>query len=145
MATYTGTFNIYGHVADAEGNGAINWDTDTFEMLLAQAAYVPAQSHSAIAQITNEASGGGYARKTLANVNWTLVATNVAMMDADDVVFTAAGGDFTAYYWVIMDTTATSAVCFYGLLDNTPGTVVVTDGNTLTVAPSASGLFRKTV
>lgn len=145
MATYTGTFNFFGHVADAEGNGTINWDTDTLEMLLVQAAYTPVQGHSSIAQITNEASGAGYARKTLTNVNWTLVATNIAMLDADDVVFTAAGGDFTAYYWMIMDQTAASAVVFYGLIDNTPGTVVVTDGNTLTIAPNASGLFRKTV
>lgn len=145
MATFTGTFNFYGHVADNEGNGTINWDTDVFEMLLAQAAYSTSQSHSSIAQITNESAGGGYARKTLTNVNWTLVATNIAMLDADDVIFTAAGGDFTAYYWILMDQTAASAVVFYGLIDNTPGTVVVTDGNTLTIAPNASGLFRKTV
>lgn len=144
MAITTGTTNIYGHIAEKEGQAAWDWEADVFVCALTNGG-APDQDHSVIAQMTNEVAVGGYARKTLTNVNWTMVASAISMFDCDDLVFTASGANFTAEHWHVINYTRASALCFVGLLDATPGTVTVTDGNTLTLQPNASGIFRKTM
>lgn len=144
MAITTGTTNIYGHIAEKEGQAAWDWENDVLVMALTN-GYTPDQDHSVVAQMTNEVAVGGYARYTLQNVNWTMVASAISMLDFDDAVFTATGADFTAEHWHVINYTRSSALCFVGYLDNTPATVVVTDGNTMTVQPNANGIFRKTM
>jgi len=100
--------------------------------------------------LTNEhANGNGYTTGgvALTNAAWTHSAS-VATWDIDNAVWTASGGSIVARFAVIYrNATVNSivkpllAVC---LLDVTPANVTATDGNTLTVAINASGVFTLT-
>jgi hypothetical protein len=138
-----GSWIVYNSFKEFLGDGTIDLDGDTFIMGLSTDTYTPALTHAGIADITNELSGSGYARKTL-SATWSLVSSTVTF-DCDDQVWTASGGPITARYaWIFDDTvttpTADPLVC-YSLLDTTPADVTATDGNTLTVAINASGVF----
>lgn len=134
---------VYSSFKEFLGDGTIDLDGDTFIMGLAASGYTPALTHSGIADITNELSGSGYARKTL-TPTWTLT-TDTATFDCDDQVWTASGGPITARYAFIFDDTVTTPVAdplvCYSLLDTTPADVTATDGNTLTISINASGVF----
>jgi hypothetical protein len=146
MPAYTGTFNIY-NAWSKNGGDSANHSTDTFKIILCTSSYTPSQSgHSTISDITNEVSGSGYARATLANVVFTRSAA-VTKFSADAAVFTASGGSITARYFVIFDDTPTSPadpLVGYGLIDANNLDVVTTNGNTLTITPNAAGYFTST-
>lgn len=145
MTTYTGTIVVY----DSFGREMLNKNVkvtstpDTYICGLSTSSYTPnANTHEALADITNEVSGSGYARQTLANVTLSEPSNGVWRFNSDDPVFTATGGSITARYWWIFNDTATSPLdmlCFYGLIDNSVADVVTTDGNTLTMQVNASG------
>ena len=145
MATTTGSINVYDKFKRDMANGTIDIDGDTFIMGLSTSTYSPADTHEVLASITNEVSGNGYARQTLASVTWTEPAAGTWMFDCDNPVFTASGGSIVAHYWWIFDDTPTSPadpLFAYGFLDDSPADVTTTDGNTLTVTVHANGLFR---
>lgn len=139
MATTTGTTVFYNSWKDTMMEGA-NLGSDTFKMLLTTSSYTPSTSHSTISDITNELSGNGYARYS--HTQGSSQTSGTYTFDIDDAEFTADGGALVARYWVLYDDTVSGdpLVC-YGLLDETPADVTVTDGNTLTVVIDASGLF----
>ena len=141
MANFTGTNNRYNHVTERAGDGGIDFDNDSFEMGLLAVGYTPNLEHVNNASLTNEiAATGGYARQSLTGVSWVRAAGQTTL-DANPVVFSAAGADFAAArYWFIRDVTADLLIA-YGLIDDTPADVVVTDGNSLTITPNASGLL----
>jgi hypothetical protein len=127
-------------------DGTIDLDSHTFKMLLCTSTYAPdVEAHSLLAHITNELSGNGYARQTVAP---SLSRSTVTVtFDVADAAFAASGGPITARYAVIYDDTpgapADPLLC-YSLLDTTPADVTVTDGNTLTIQINASGVFTLT-
>ena len=142
MTSYTGTINIYNSWKENMVEGA-NLQSDSFKMLLTTSAYTPSAAHTILSDITNELSGSGYARQTLASVT-SGQTSGTYTFDFADPVFTASGGSLTARYWVIFDDTVASPVkplVAWGLIDQTPADVVTTDGNTLTFNVNASGLF----
>lgn len=150
MATTTGTFVFYESWFEQLAM-AVNLQTDTFKMALMADAYSPsASTQSKWADISSdEVSGNGYAQQTLSHSSDQFSRSGgTATLDFDNPVFSASGGDWEAEYWVVYDDTPTDSspvladpLVAYGLLDDTPGTVTVTDGNTLTVNINASGLF----
>jgi hypothetical protein len=97
--------------------------------------------------LTNEhATANGYTQlgQALTGETWTK-SSGTTTFDCDNVVWTASGGDIVARFAVIYaDATLNSivkpllAVC---LLDTTPANVTATNGNTLTIAINASGVF----
>lgn len=141
MATTTGTINIYDNWLDALCEGANN-SSDTFISLLTTSSHTPNQStHTQISDITNEVSGNGYARDTHGSVSSSQTAGTYTF-DADDAVYTASGGSIVARNWHLFDDTLTNDILVaYGLLDNTPGDVTATDGNTITVQWNGSGIY----
>lgn len=144
-----GVFTLYNHVAELIGDGTIDLDTHSFKLALFTSSYTPAGTHTTLAGITANqvAAGNGYTANgaALTSVTWNRSA-GVATFDSADVVWTASGGPITARYAVMFDDTAASdELIGYVLLDTTPADVTATDGNTLTVAPSASGWFAQTV
>ena len=144
MPTTTGTFNFYESFAKS-GYEGMDLANDTLKVLLTTSSYTPsASTHETLTDITNEVSGNGYAQQTLGTV--TLTETGgVATLDSADVAYTASGGTITARYWVLYnDTSASDELIAYGLLDNTPADVATADGDTLTVAPNASGWLTST-
>ena len=97
--------------------------------------------------LTNEhANANGYTTGGVAitNPTWNHSAGTVTF-DIDNTVWTASGGSIVARFAVIyMNATVNSIVkpllCVC-LLDTTPANITATDGNTLTIAINASGVF----
>lgn len=144
MATTTGTINVYDDFKRYVKT-VMNVESDTFIMGLSTSTYTPADTHSTISDITNEVTGNGYARQTLTGVALSEPSAGTWRFDSNNPVFTASGGSIVGRYWWIFDDTPTSPadpLCFYGLLDQTPGDVTTTDGNTLTVTVNASGYYQ---
>lgn len=152
MATTTGTLIWYDNAVLKGLQAVINFNdtsADGFGILLTNNTHVPAVTDDFISpDIDNEQTGAGFARVSLANV--TIAQTGgVVDFDCDNVVFTnSSGGDKTVRYWHMYydDSAADTArelIC-YGLIDNTPADVVVSDGNTLTLKPTGGTLFTAT-
>ena len=93
------------------------------------------------AGVTNEhANGNGYTTGGISMGALTLAGTStVTVDDPADLVWTAAGGSITARFAVIYESGG-NVLC-YALLDSAPADVTATNGNTLTVALNASGIF----
>lgn len=122
--------------------------TDTIKLALFTSSYTPnLNTDASFSALSGEVSGNGYTAggNTLANASWDAAAGTLTF-DADDTVFTASGGSIVCRYAVIYNASAggTNDLIASCLLDNTPGDVTVTDGNTLTIAMNASGVFTIT-
>ncbi len=127
------------------GDGSIDLDNDTFNVaLFLSNSDCATTTNVNLADLTNEhANGNGYATggQALDNVAWTN-STGTVTFDCDDEVFTANGGSIVCRFAVIYDIThGSNALVAFSLLDNTPADVTATDGNTLTIAMHASGIF----
>ena len=97
--------------------------------------------------LTNEVANGlGYTTGGIALTGevWTHAA-GTTTFDCDNVVWTASGGSIVARFAVIyVDATVNGIIkplLCVSLLDTAPANVTATDGNTLTVAINASGVF----
>jgi len=143
MATTTGTLNVYDSYGRELHNKNVDVDSDVFIVGLTTSSYVPNKAtHEALADITNEVTGNGYARDTLVSATLTEPVAGTWRFDSEDAVFTASGGSIVARFWFLYNDSATSPLdmlCFYGLLDNAPADVTTTDTNTLTLQVNASG------
>lgn len=118
---------------------------NVFKCILTTNAYTPNLEHEYVSDIVaNELSGNGYARQSLTNVVLTRAA-GVTKWDADNPEFLAVGGALTARYYHVAhvneQTDSNSELVGYGVLDTTPGDVVATVGNQITVTFGDSGIF----
>jgi len=122
-------------------NGTFDLDTDTFLMALFLSTSNIGAATTTYAGVTNEhANGNGYTTGGISMGPLTLSGTTtVTVDDPADAVWTASGGSITARFAVIYE--SGGDVLCYALLDSTPADVTATDGNTLTVALNASGIF----
>jgi hypothetical protein len=138
----TGTINFYTKFKQRLLNKEIDFDSDTFLVALLQSGYTPGADHSVTTQLTNEVAAGGYARATLGSLALAQTGSAIAW-SAANVVWTASGAAFTAHYWVLIDDTPTGdCLVAYGLIDNSPASVTVSDGNTLTLSWNANGILK---
>lgn len=101
------TISLYNHTARlfADGSNAVG---DSYKLKLYTAAtYTAADTTLAGITGTEATTGTGYVAggKTLTGVAVTTVTTNDAKFDADDVIWTAAGGPITASYAVLYNAT----------------------------------------
>lgn len=121
-------------------NGTFDIDTDSWKMALFTSTSNLGTSTTTYAGVTNEvANANGYTTGGQA-ITLTLSGTTTVTVDiSSDPVWTASGGSITARYAAIYEVGG-NVLC-YCLLDSTPADVTATDGNTLTVAANASGVF----
>lgn len=121
-------------------DGGFDLDTDTFKMALFLSTSNLGAASTTYAGVTNEhANANGYTTGGIA-VTLTLSGTTTVTVDiSSDPVWTASGGSITARFAAIYEVGA--QVLCYCLLDSAPADVTATDGNTLTVQISASGVF----
>ena len=138
-------WKIYDEFLEAYGDGTVDLDNDTLKMaLFTSSSNAATLTTAGYAALTNEvASANGYTTggATLGSVTWSQTS-GTATLDCADVVWTASGGSITARFAVIYSDTASGKTLIgYSLLDNAPADVTATDGNTLTVAINASGIF----
>lgn len=147
MATFQVVDELANTLGGGSGTGFIDLAADTFKAVLSNVAPTKAGSQ-VLADITQIAGTGGYAAVTLSGVTFaeTGAGTGIWQFTSSAFSWTASGADFaTARYVVIYDDTPTSpADPLIGYLDYGT-TFVVTNGNSFTVTPGGSGIFRMTV
>lgn len=121
-------------------NGTFDIDTDTYKMALFLSTSNIGAASTTYAALTNEhANANGYTTGGV-EVDLTLAGTTTVTTDiATDPAWTASGGSIVARFAVIYE--VGGDVLCYCLLDDSPADVTATDGNTLTVAAHASGVF----
>ena len=122
-------------------NGTFDIDSDTWKMALLLSTSNIGAGSTTHAGVTNEvANGAGYTTGGAA-ITLTLSGTTTVTVDVStDPVWTASGGPITAHFAEIYEVSG-NVLC-YALLESTgPADVTATDGNTLTVAAHASGVF----
>ena len=127
-------------------NGTMDLDTDLFKIALhlVSGTQPGAGTTTWAGLATSEhAALYGYTAGGLPTGSGTALAlsgtTTVTVDRTVDPVWTASGGSIIAR-WAVLYEVGGNVVC-YCLLDSTPADVTVTDGNTLTVAMNASGIF----
>ena len=122
-------------------DGGFDLDTDTFLIALFLSTSNIGAASTTYAGVTNEhANANGYTTGGISLGPLTLSGTTtVTVDDPADAVWTASGGSITARFAVIYESGG-NVLC-YCTLDNTPADVTATDGNTLTIAFNASGIF----
>ena len=142
------TFDFYNSFTEYSMDGTIDLDTNTFSgTLWLSTSNAATLTNSIYGDLTNEvANANGYTTggSALTSVTW-LRSGGTTTFDSADVVWTASGGSITARFFA-MDASSVSTpvvrpLVGFSTLDTTPADVTATDGNTLTVAPSASGWF----
>ena len=121
-------------------DGTFDLDTDTFKCALFLSTSDIGAASTTYAGVSNQvANGAGYTTGGIA-ITLTLAGTTTVTVDiATDPVWTASGGPITARFGVIYE--VSGDVLCWCTLDSTPADVTATDGNTLTVAANASGVF----
>ena len=121
-------------------DGIFDIDTDTWKLALFLSTSNIGAATTTYAGVTNEhANANGYTTGGIA-ITLTLSGTTTVTVDIQtDPVWTASGGSITARFGAIYEVSG-NVLC-YCLLDSTPADVTATDGNTLTVAANASGVF----
>ncbi len=122
-------------------DGTFDLDTDTFLMALFLSTSNLGAATTTYALVSNEHTAvNGYATGGISMGVLALSGTTtVTVDDPADYVWTATGGPITAKFAVIYES-AGSVLC-YCLLDSGGADVTATDGNTLTIALNASGIF----
>lgn len=121
-------------------DGTFDLDTDAYKVALFLAASDLGPSSVAFSGVSDEhAALFGY---TAGGETVVLVLTGTTTVKVDfsaDPVWTASGGSILARFACLYEVTG-DIVC-YCLLDDAPADVEATDGNTLTVAAAAGGVF----
>ena len=121
-------------------NGTFDLDTDSFRIALFQSTSNLGAASVAYADVTNEvATAYGYVQDAKAVTLALSGTTTVTVDETTNPVWTASGGSIVARFAAIYKVSG-NVLC-YCLLDSAPADVTTTDGNTLTVTISASGLF----
>ena len=141
-------WDFYNEFTEFVADGVMDLDGDTFNLgLYLSTSNAATLTTSGRGNVTNQhASANGYTQpgSALDSVTWNR-SGGTTTFDSADEVFTASGGDIVCRFAVIDDDTVTTPVadplvCF-SLLDNAPANVTATNGNTLTIAMNASGIF----
>ena len=121
-------------------DGTFDIDSDSWKVALFLSTSNIGASSTAFSGVTNEhAAGNGYTAGGEA-ITLTLAGTTTVTVDiSSDPVWNASGGDIVARFAAIYE--VGGDILCHALLDNTPADVTATDGNPLTVAANASGVF----
>jgi len=119
-------------------DGSYDLDSNSFKVMLVYQAYTPNQdTHTTIANVTNEVSATGYTAggKALSGLSVSQDNTNnKGVWDGADVIW--ASSSISAYGAVIYDTTAASGlVCYFDF-----GAYKVSATGTFTIAWNAAGI-----
>ena len=137
MAAGAWTFTNGGRTSLLDGTFDI--DSDTWKMALFLSNSDLGAASTTYPATNEHANGNGYTTGGIATA-LSLTGTTTVKVDIDtDPVWTANGGSITAKWAAIYEVSG-NIVC-YCLLESGGADVTATDGNTLTVAAHASGVF----
>lgn len=139
------TINFYNKFIEYVGDGGIDLDNDTFDIILMNSSHVFTATNTIKANISaNEiATGNGYTQgdKTLTTPTW-LESSGTLTFDAADVTWTAAGGSIgPATDAVIYSETATTPADALMCSIDFDGAQTAGDGTDFKITFSVSGIF----
>lgn len=136
------TISLYNHTPKLFANGDV--DLTALKLMLLDNDATFTASHTAISSISgDEVSGNGWdtGGELLDNAAVTVVTTNDAKLDADDISVTATGGNIgPAYKGVIYDDTGNYPLAFIDF----DGAQTAGNGTAFLVTWNASGIFTWT-
>lgn len=145
-----GKWKVYENAKKYLADGTFDMDNASLGLQMAlflSTSNAETLSNSLYGDLTNEhANGNGYTTGGIALTGETWTQTGgTATFDCDNVVWTASGGSIVARFAVIYCNATVNSIVkpllCVSLLDTTPANVTATDGNTLTIAIHASGVF----
>lgn len=139
------SINFYDQFIEFMGDGGIDMDGDTFDIILMDTNHTFAQANTKKADISaNEISTQfGYTQgaKTLASVTWANSGGTITF-DAADVTWTASGGAIAASDGVIYSETSSSPDADLLMCSiDFDGNQSAGDGTTFVITFNGSGIF----
>lgn len=142
-----GAWTFYNIAKKKLMDGSIDLDTNTFRMSLytsaSNAATVTLSTRTSVTNEVTEAFGYSSSGKPLASVTWAVGASATEYRwNAAAIVWTAAGGSIASIKFAVIwqsSGVADKLLCFSQL---STAQFTVTSGNTLTITPSANGIFE---
>lgn len=144
-----GAWSFFNEAKKYIGSGDIDLNGSTFRMGLytsaSNAATATLSRHDEVTNEVTEANGYSSSGKALAAVTWTAGASaSEFRFDCTAVIWTATGGNIANIKYAVIFIEGASAgarkLLAYSQLSSAQFTI--TTGNTLTVTPSASGVFE---
>ncbi len=129
------------HLLDDTAANKIDLKNDTFKCALFLSTSNLAVTSTSYSSLTNEvANANGYVTGGITLANTALTQDGAAVeFTSDAPVWTASGGSITGRrYCVYSDTNTNKTIVGFALLDDTDADVTATDGNTLTLTPTAA-------
>ena len=139
-------YDIFYDEMGAEGHDISG--TDVLKVALHLVGYTP----DTAADVTQASLGNEHANQygyltggdVVTLVSWD-TAAGVLTFDVADPTWDETGGDIVARYAVLFNSTpGSNDLIAYCLMDNAPGDITCTDGNTLTINVNVSGVFTAT-
>ena len=134
---------FYNKAKEYMGDGTIDLDTDVFRLaLFTSASNAATATLSTYASLTNQvANANGYLTNGKSVVKtWSAGASaGEIRWDATAVIWTAAGGSISAVKYGVVHVSGGQILCYSTL---STSQFSITDTNTLTVTPSANGIFE---
>ena len=142
-----GAWTFYNEFKKYLGNGDAQMDGQFRMSLFTSASNAATGTLSTISEVTNEiADGNGYSTsgKALTETWGTGASASEFRFDATAVIWTATGGNIANIKFAVIWASGASAgarklVCYSQL---STSQFTVTTGNTLTITPSANGIFE---
>lgn len=142
-----GAWSFYNIAKKKLMDGSIDLDTNTFRMSLytsaSNAATLTLSTRTSVTNEVTEANGYSSSGKPLASVTWaTGASASEYRWNAAAIVWTAGGGSIANVKFAVIwqsSGVADKLVCFSQL---STAQFTVTSGNTLTITPSANGIFE---
>lgn len=140
-------WRLYAKAKEYIGDGTITLGTGGFKMALFRgSSNASTITLSTLAQVTSQASGGAYVAggKYLAPSagTWTLSGSTVTFdYTTLGITFTASGSNISAVQYAVIHNSAGKLLCWSKLSSSV---FSVSDPNTLTVLPAATGVFTLT-
>ncbi len=142
------SINFYDQFVEFMGDGGIDMDTDTFEIILLNSSHTFTQANTALANVTANqlATNFGYTQddEALTSVTWAQPSGGTTRFDAADTTWTASGGDIgPAFDAVIYSDTSTSPsadllICSIDF----DGTQTAGNGTNFVITYNASGIVE---
>ena len=139
-------WSIFNMAKEYIGDGTIDLDTDNFRITLhtsaagLSAAAANLTSYGSVGNEVTEANGYSSSGKQLSAVTWaTGASAGERRFDCTAVVWTASGGTIPAVRYAVIWASGGNLLA-WAELSTSP--FAITDGNTLTITPSANGIFE---
>lgn len=135
---------FYNKFKEYMAEGTLDLNTDIFLLSLhkstSNASTATLSTYAAVTNEVTQANGYLTGGKTLSATTWSVGASASEMrFDATAAIWTASGGSVASIMYAVIRESAGKLVAWSKL---SASIFAVTDGNTLTITPSANGVFE---